>query len=149
MKFVIFNISGNDINVPPPTLTNNNPNLTPLGPNEEDDGQYREDPSIYYKDQKYNKKPIPATNFRLNSIEQQQKQPPLRAYNPPAPQSFAPSPPQYPAYQPPQQRSYQQPYYQSPSPNPYNGVNVPNQHHPALKNIDIWSGSYSISYTGR
>lgn len=35
--------------MPPPTVSGNS-----IGPNEpEDDGQYREDPSIYYTDPKY------------------------------------------------------------------------------------------------
>lgn len=48
-----FQPAGSDINVPPPTVNDKTPNS--LGPNEEDDGQYREDPSIYYKDEKYNR----------------------------------------------------------------------------------------------
>ncbi|CAA9999139.1 unnamed protein product [Nesidiocoris tenuis] len=50
-----FQPVGNDINVPPPTTSNNDTPYPALGPNEEDDGQYREDPSIYYKDEKYNR----------------------------------------------------------------------------------------------
>ncbi|XP_018897285.2 pupal cuticle protein 27 [Bemisia tabaci] len=40
-----FNPAGTDINVPPPTLVNNNN----LADSDYDDGSYREDPSIYYK----------------------------------------------------------------------------------------------------
>lgn len=48
-----FEPAGQGIEVAPPTLTNSN-NNNYLGPNDQDDGQYREDPSVYYKDPKYN-----------------------------------------------------------------------------------------------
>lgn len=52
---------------------NNDNNLSPLGPNDVDDGQYREDPSIYYKDDKYNTEPVKINSqpsrFQLNSFE--------------------------------------------------------------------------------
>lgn len=44
-----FEPAGTDINVPPATVPGNS-----LNPDEpEDDGQYREDPSVYYTDPKY------------------------------------------------------------------------------------------------
>ncbi|XP_053946599.1 uncharacterized protein LOC128855595 [Anastrepha ludens] len=168
-----FEPAGSDINVPPPTLTNNNP--YPLGPNEIDDGQYREDPAVYYRDQKYNRPPVAASKFSLNNLNQPQRS----HYNPPAPQYYnppPPPPPQQPRYQqfgfqhqppqyrqpappppPPPQPHYQphyQPQYQhrsyQPQPQPqYPYGSLPQHHHPALKNLDIWSGSYSIDYTGR
>ncbi|XP_058127541.1 pupal cuticle protein 27 [Anopheles ziemanni] len=138
-----FEPQGTDINVPPPTLSNSN--YPPLGPNEEDDGQYREDPSIYYKDSRYNSKPAP--------------------YNPrPAPVAYNPAPQQYyrntaapevPAatYQPqqpqpqhrfqPQPQPQQQQYYQPAVPQ-----HRADQWHPNAK-VDINTGSYSLSYTGR
>lgn len=148
---------GSDINVPPPTLNNDN-NRQPLGPNEQDDGQYREDPSIYYKSDKYNTLPAPrtASNQRLNLKPQQpqyqQPQPQYQQpqYQQPQPQyqplrqqpQYQQPQPQYqqPQYQP-QQPSYQQPrqYYQQPG-NLFQG-------HPA-EHIDINTGSYSLSYTG-
>ncbi|EAA45117.4 activating signal cointegrator 1 complex subunit 2 homolog [Anopheles merus] len=139
-----FEPQGTDINVPPPTLSNSN--YPPLGPNEEDDGQYREDPSIYYKDSRYNSKPAPYNAPRPAPV----------AYSP-APQQYyrdAASQPEQPAtsYQPqhrfqPQPQHHQQQqqqYYQQPA--------VP-QHradiwHPNAK-VDINTGSYSLSYTGR
>lgn len=137
-KSKFFN-SGTDINVPPPTLTNTN--YPALGPNEEDDGQYREDPSIYYKDDRYNSKPTAP------------------AYAPrPAPVQYNPAPQQYyqnnvgqapaPVYQQPQQQQQQhrfqpQPqYYQQPQPQ-----QRADYWHPNAK-VDINTGSYSLSYGG-
>lgn len=142
-----------------------------MGPDEIDDGQYREDPREYYKDQKYNR-PIAPSKFSLNNYQQPRPQqaynPPPPAYNPPAfnnaptfnhapafrPQAPAPAPqPQY--YNPPpppQQPHYQPNYYpQAPQPqyNPYNPRSSPSHFHPAVKSLDIWSGSYSLDYTGR
>ncbi|ALC45589.1 Cpr97Eb, partial [Drosophila busckii] len=152
-----FEPAGSHINVPPPTLTNSNP--YPLGPNELDDGQYREDPAVYYKDQKYNR-PIAASKFSLNNFnnpQQQQQQPQYapapapqpaqpyynpqpRYYNPPAPQPryYQPAAPQQPYYAPQQQQQQQQQY-----------AGLPQQHHPSLRNLNIYTGSYSIDYTGR
>ncbi|XP_011499992.1 PREDICTED: uncharacterized protein LOC105363886 [Ceratosolen solmsi marchali] len=46
-----FEPTGTDINVPPPTILGNS---LPDGKTEpDDDGQYREDPSVYYTDPKY------------------------------------------------------------------------------------------------
>lgn len=138
-----FEPAGTDINVPPPTLTNSN--YPALGPNEEDDGQYREDPSIYYKDDRYNSKPSAP------------------AYQPrPAPVQYNSGPQQYfqnnvnqapaqaaPVYQQPQQQQQQQhrfqaqpQYYQQPQPQ-----QRADYWHPNAK-VDINTGSYSLSYTG-
>ncbi|KAH8382415.1 hypothetical protein KR009_003393, partial [Drosophila setifemur] len=153
-----FEPAGSHINVPPPTLTNSNP--YPLGPNEIDDGQYREDPSVYFKDQKFNRPLSPASKFSLNDFGRGQQQ----GYAPPPQQPAAPqrsyfnSQPQRPYYNPtpqyynpptPQPRYYNppaQPSYYSPQ-QPYAGL--PEQHHPALKNLNLYTGSYSIDYTGR
>ncbi|XP_052865933.1 pupal cuticle protein 27 [Anopheles cruzii] len=137
-----FEPQGTDINVPPPTLGNSH--YPPLGPNEEDDGQYREDPSVYYKDSRYNSKPAP--------------------YNPrPAPVAYNSAPQQYfrnNAQPAPQQPAEQQPAYQQPAhqhrfqaPQPNYNYNQPTQQradywHPNAK-VDINTGSYSLSYTGR
>lgn len=53
---------GNDINVPPPTLSNDRPG--PLGDGEEDDGQYREDPSIYDTKEYRSNLPVPKQAAR-------------------------------------------------------------------------------------
>ncbi|KAH8395875.1 hypothetical protein KR215_008921, partial [Drosophila sulfurigaster] len=146
-----FEPAGSHINVPPPTLTNSNP--YPLGPNELDDGQYREDPAVYYKDQKFNRPAVAASKFSLNDFGQRhQQQPqyapapapaPARPYYNPTPQYYNPPAPQPRYYQPPAQQSYYAPQQQQ----PYNGQ--PEQHHPALRNLNIYTGSYSIDYTGR
>lgn len=157
---------GSDINVPPPTLSASK--AQPLGPNEIDDGQYREDPAEYYKGQKYNR-PVAASKFSLNNFQQQPRpQPtynpapahnPAPAYNsapapyrPPAPQYYNPPPQQQPQPQH-HQPQYQPNYYQPPAPqpqyNPYNPNSQPSHFHPSVKSLDIWSGSYSLDYTGR
>ncbi|XP_067619300.1 uncharacterized protein Cpr97Eb isoform X2 [Eurosta solidaginis] len=173
-----FEPAGSDINVPPPTLTKNNP--YPLGPNEVDDGQYREDPAVYYKNEKFNRPAVASSKFSLDNLHQPQRP----QYNPPVPQYYnappppaAPSQPRYQQFgfqnQPPQyrpappppppaapQQSYYQPNYSpqyqqrayqpQPQPRPqYPYGSLPQHHHPALRNLDIFSGSYSIDYTGR
>ncbi|KXJ68908.1 hypothetical protein RP20_CCG001143 [Aedes albopictus] len=132
-----FEPAGTDINVPPPTLTNTN--YPPLGPNEEDDGQYREDPSVYYKDARYNSKP--------SSVPAYQPRPAPVQYNP-APQQYyqnnvTPAPaPAAPVYQQPQHRFQPQPqYYQAPQ------QQRSEYWHPNAR-VDINTGSYSLSYTG-
>lgn len=153
-----FEPQGTDINVPPPTVNNNN-NINPLGPNEEDDGQYREDPNIY-NDPKYNSKPAgPATAHRFQNQKPQQnyqqpQQQQQQYYSNPAPkqQYFQPQQQQYneePVYQDqpipqarylaPTQQYYNQPQYQNQN-EQFNG-------HPAT-NFDINTGSYSVSYIG-
>ncbi|KAI8130360.1 hypothetical protein FF38_00429 [Lucilia cuprina] len=163
-----FEPAGSDINVPPPTLTNSK--ATPLGPNEIDDGQYRENPADYYKGQKYNR-PVAASKFSLDNYQQPRPQPaynPAPAYNPPSafnhapafrpqapapapqPQYYNPPPPPQPHYQPNYQPNYyQQPQAPRPQYNPYNPSSSPSHFHPAVKSLDIWSGSYSLDYTGR
>ncbi|KAM8704966.1 hypothetical protein ACLKA7_009427 [Drosophila subpalustris] len=151
-----FEPAGAHINVPPPTLSNNNP--YPLGPNELDDGQYREDPAVYYKDQKYNR-PIAASKFSLSDFGRgyQQQQPqyapapapapaPARPYYNPTPQYYNPPAPQPRYYQQPAPQPYYGPQQQQQH-QPYNGQ--PEQHHPALRNLNLYTGSYSIDYTGR
>lgn len=153
-----FEPQGTDINVPPPTLNNNN-NNNPLGPNDEDDGQYREDPNIY-NDPKYNSKPAaPAAHRFQNQKPQQNYQQPQyqqNTYSNPAPKQ------QY--YQPQQEQYNEEPVYQQqPLPQPrylaptqqyqpqyqpqYQNQNEQFNGHPAT-NFDINTGSYSLSYTG-
>ncbi|XP_044756613.1 keratinocyte proline-rich protein [Coccinella septempunctata] len=168
-----FEPNGNDIQVPPPTLKQNPSASRPLGPNEVDDGQYREDPSVYYQNEEglrgrnqyqqpqsiYRPEPRPQPAYR----PEPQPQPQFR----PQPQSQFDfnfnwdQPKQTPQYQP----QYQQPrpqYYQPPAPQPtyrpqsyYNPQPQPTwsqqnwahqfQGHPA-SNVDIWTGSYSVNY---
>lgn len=53
-----FEPAGNEIQVAPPTIKNSkNSAARPLGPEEEDDGQYREDPAVYYQDDPYANRP--------------------------------------------------------------------------------------------
>ncbi|KAH8356060.1 hypothetical protein KR200_009166, partial [Drosophila serrata] len=145
-----FEPAGSHINVPPPTLTNSNP--YPLGPNELDDGQYREDPTVYYKDQKFNRPLAPASKFSLNDFGRGHQQP--QAYAPQQPQQpyYSPAPPQQQYYNPPapQPRFYQpQNNYYNPQPHQQPYAGLPQQHHPSLRNLNLYTGSYSIDYTGR
>ncbi|XP_063908581.1 pupal cuticle protein 27-like isoform X2 [Zophobas morio] len=82
-----FEPAGNEIQVPPPTLKANNQYERPLGPNEEDDGQYREDPSLYYKNDPYSRaqptqsRPQPSySNFGFSSQPNYYNPPPQPAY---------------------------------------------------------------------
>lgn len=143
-----FEPAGNEIQVPPPTLKNDYSAAKPLGPNEEDDGQYREDPSVYYKNE-------PGTRS--------QPRYPQQTYQPQP--SYQPQPAYQPAYRPQPQPAYQpafrpqsnfnfgsnfntQPRYNyNPVPPAFPNYN-PFQGHPAT-NVDINSGSYSVNYRRR
>lgn len=140
----LFPLTGTGINVPPPTTDEQNYSaIQPLAPGEEDDGQYREDPSVYWKDARYNSQPAAPV----------QKQAPRPQYYQPQQQVAAP---QYdeqeyeqPQYQAPQhrfqyaQQREQQQYYQ---PQP---VQQPKYHQGQPQpGYDINTGSYSISYSG-
>ncbi|XP_034256292.1 heterogeneous nuclear ribonucleoprotein U-like protein 1 [Thrips palmi] len=164
-----FEVAGTGINVPPPTLTNNN-----LDSTDYDDGQYREDPNIYLKETASGaragpfgppaSRPAPAAPVR------QQYSSPAYSAAPRTPshiQQYFSQANQYnpaPAYNPEPAPAYRQPapaynpapvYNPAPAYNPgpyYNPVPYqvdPNQFHghPA-RNIDIRSGSYSVQYSG-
>ncbi|XP_075974458.1 cuticular protein 97Eb [Anticarsia gemmatalis] len=84
-----FEPEGPGIQVPPPTL--NNPSSNALTDGQEDDGQYREDPSIY-EDPKYNSRsqPRPAPIRQYHQPAQPTQAP---QYQPqPAPSQFRSSP---------------------------------------------------------
>ncbi|KAL0275683.1 UNVERIFIED_CONTAM: hypothetical protein PYX00_003471 [Menopon gallinae] len=135
-----FEPSGTGINVPPPTLTNDSPSAGEL---DYDDGQYREDPSIYDRPSGHRfsqvspssaRFPTPSySNYRFQSQPYQSQQ-----YQP---NNFRSVAPQY--YQRPIQ--YQQPANQYThsvfgyDPNLFRG-------HPA--NVDLVTGSYHLSYSG-
>jgi hypothetical protein len=156
---------GTDINVPPPTLDNNN---YPAASGE-DDGQYREDPSIYHKDSKYNAKNsvfAPALAYKPQPQQVNYNNAPQQYYQ----QNAAPAP-VYQKQQPQQQHRFQyqeqpqQQYYEEPQqpkqvyqPQPQQyyqprpTYKQSDQHnifhgHPA-QNIDINTGSYSVNYSG-
>lgn len=139
-----FEPAGTDINVPPPTLTNSN--YPALGPNEEDDGQYREDPSIYYKDDRYHSKPS-AQSYQPRPAPVQYNSAPQQYYQNTVGQAPAPAP-AAPVYQQPQQQQHrfqaQPQYYQQPQQQPQQRADY---WHPNAK-VDINTGSYSLSYTG-
>ncbi|XP_023287562.1 extensin-2 [Orussus abietinus] len=151
-----FEPAGTDINVPPPTLKGNGI----AGTREpEDDGQYREDPSIYYTDPKYTNgeryEPAPKQRYQQPALNLPRQQPAPAAYNP-APKSYsAPSaygpragaPSQHrPQYQQQYQQQYQGQYRQphfapvaSPLPQaPYQGSPTPN--------AGVNLGSYTVHY---
>lgn len=98
-----FEPAGTGINVPP-SVTGNSINTN----EPEDDGQYREDPSVYYTDPRYTNgeryDPVPKNALRQQQVAYQQRQ--QLAYQPQALQK-----PQQPlAYQP--QSAYQHPAYE-------------------------------------
>ncbi|XP_057663008.1 uncharacterized protein LOC130898005 [Diorhabda carinulata] len=71
-----FEPAGNEIQVAPPTLNSDRNAIRPLGPEEEDDGQYREDPADYYKNDPYTqpRQPInnPTPRYRPESVYRQE-----------------------------------------------------------------------------
>uniref|UniRef100_A0A8D8RYT0 Uncharacterized protein n=1 Tax=Cacopsylla melanoneura TaxID=428564 RepID=A0A8D8RYT0_9HEMI len=124
-----FQPAGSDIDVPPPTIVNENA----LQNADYDDGQYREDPSIYYKTDKFNSvpaksapapvksaapaapAPAPAPSRQTWSAPQQQTRswsaPQTASWNV-APQqnwNFAPAQQQVPSWQAPQQSQWEAP----------------------------------------
>jgi hypothetical protein len=165
-----FHPTGTGINVAPAAPHNPQGSLYPaLGPDEIDDGQYREDPTIY-NDPKYNSKPSKAaTNFRFNQNKPAPRPAPQRpqyfeeTINPQERAPIATQAPrpryqpdyQEPAYQQPQQNYYnyqqqqQQPNYYQPANNYYQPQPQPQVNifhgHPA-QNLDLNTGSYSVSY---
>jgi hypothetical protein len=159
-----FEPAGNEIQVPPPTLkiNNNYAPAKPLGPNDEDDGQYREDPSVYYKNEPYARSQLrytapqsiyrepqavyePEADYRP-SYKPPAYRPPQPSYTPPQPSYTAPQPSYQPSFRP--QSSFNFPsqpsYYNPPAPPAYPNYQ-PFQGHPAT-NVDIASGSYSVNY---
>lgn len=94
-----FEPTGQEVPVAPPTLTHNKDAIRALAPNEEDDGQYREDPSVYYKDNKYNNNQVQPSRYS----QPQQYTIPQSKYT--APQS---------KYSQPQTYDYQEPAYERP-----------------------------------
>jgi hypothetical protein len=171
-----FQPSGDGINVAPAALHNAVNNYPALGPDEIDDGQYREDPAIY-NDPRYNSKPSKSTQFRVNQPAykqpaykpvQQQQTYQQQSYQQPAyeePQTQRPyfqsrfSAPATPApvqsnyYQPQQQQQPQQNFYRSqqqPSNNYYQQQQQPDQHNifqgHPASNLDLSTGSYSVTY---
>jgi hypothetical protein len=157
-----FEPAGAGINVAPPTLTNNNYNQGNSLGSDYDDGQYREDPSVYYKSssfnsapnrpsyqnthqsrpsynqQSYNYNPQPSYQGHSSPTPQHQYSPPQQQYNPPQKQY---NPPQQQYNRPEQQYNRpEQQYYPKIDPNQFRG-------HPAT-NFDVYSGSYSVNYSG-
>ncbi|XP_066138096.1 uncharacterized protein Cpr97Eb isoform X1 [Euwallacea fornicatus] len=159
-----FEPAGTDVTVAPPTLTQNADAQRPLAPNEEDDGQYREDPAAYYKnDPNFIPKSPTYNSYARPSFEMNYTP---TTYNQPARPVYASTPrpaytPTYPQYSPPTQYNdyynnrinnpapvpkynYAPQTYWNPSPPAYPGYNA-FQGHPA-QNVDIWSGSYTVNY---
>lgn len=150
----------------PPTLTQNPDAQRPLGPNEEDDGQYREDPAAYYKnDPNFVPKAPTYNSYARPSFEMSYTPTKYTAPIPQAPPRpvYTPTYPTYPTYTPPQPQPQYNDYYNNrvnnppqynyapqpaynwnPSPPAYPGYNA-FQGHPA-QNVDIWSGSYTVNY---
>lgn len=143
-------LPGTDINVPPVATDEQNyaANIRPLAPGEEDDGQYREDPDVYWKDARYNQPA--AAPVQKQAPRPQYYQQPAAAPAAPQYQEEEYEQPQYVQPAAPQHRfQYQQPraYYQAPVQQPryHQAQHQAQQPQPGY---DINTGSYSISYTG-
>ncbi|XP_029175745.1 uncharacterized protein LOC114944134 [Nylanderia fulva] len=154
-----FEPVGPGINVPPPTLTGNS--ISGVGNEPEDDGQYREDPSIYHTDPRY-------TNGERYENAPKHRQPPIvynqqiasapipKPYNQQrykAPVNYQPATINPARFQPqyrPQYRSQYQPQYQGQQLQPaYPSPAIPAspQGHSAT-NVDVQAGlaSYTVNY---
>ncbi|PSN51186.1 hypothetical protein C0J52_06040 [Blattella germanica] len=145
-----FEPAGTGINVAPPTLNSNNNYYKGNAVGEDyDDGQYHEDPSVYYKNPSYNSAPKKVFS---NPPPQQNYNPPQQNYNPPQ-QNYNYNNNPRPSYnsnynsynaEPSYNSHYnapQQQYFPKVDPNQFRG-------HPAT-NFDVYSGSYSVNYSGR
>ncbi|XP_012141976.1 cuticular protein 27 isoform X1 [Megachile rotundata] len=141
-----FEPAGPGINVPPPTLTGNsiaNPNAP------EDDGQYREDPSVYYTDPRYTNgeryDPAPRQPLTYNPP----KPLPAPIYNPPRPPpqvQYQPKPQYQPEYRP-QYRSQYQPQYQGQQQSyPSAPIQSGLQGRPAPVDPNAGLASYTVNY---
>ena len=91
-----FEPAGTGINVAPPTLKTDNNYYRPNSVGEDyDDGQYREDPSTYYKNpsNSFSQKSFSNNNYNSRpsyNPPQQSYNPPQQSYNPPRQQSYNP-----------------------------------------------------------
>ncbi|XP_076239441.1 cuticular protein 27 [Calliopsis andreniformis] len=145
-----FEPVGPGINVPPPTLTGN----SIANPNEpDDDGQYREDPTVYYTDPRFTNgeryEPVPRQPLAYSTPRPL----PAPVYNPPRPPpqvQYQPSPQYQPAAYRPQYQSQIQPHYQvqqQRSTYPVSTLQRGPQGRPA-SNIDPNAGlaSYTVNY---
>ncbi|OXU23497.1 hypothetical protein TSAR_001756 [Trichomalopsis sarcophagae] len=149
-----FEPTGTGINVPPPTLHGNT--LAGGKDDPEDDGQYREDPSIYYTDPRFTNgeryDPVPKNRYPVIQNHQVHRPAPYNplpsksvaaAYRRPAPAPPAIAAPlgQYQQEYQPQYRTQYQRQYQpaAAAPAQYRPQYNPNKYHPGL-------GSYSVNY---
>ncbi|XP_014468520.1 PREDICTED: uncharacterized protein LOC106741249 [Dinoponera quadriceps] len=151
-----FEPAGPGINVPPPTLTDNS-----IAGANDDDGQYREDPSVYHTDprftngERYNPAPKYGRQQQQPIAYSQQQQFPSPTYNQPtrynAPVNYQPAAMKFqPEYQPQYRSQYQsqnqgQQLRSAAYPSP--AIPVAPQGH-AATNIDVNAGlaSYTVNY---
>ncbi|KAL5234161.1 hypothetical protein ACI65C_001571 [Semiaphis heraclei] len=135
-----FEPVGTDITVPPPVLGVDTNDLhreqSSRSQDDYDDGQYREDPSIYYKtssssSDSHHQQQLNHHQQQLQ-LHQQQQQQQLRSLQQQAP--VAPRQQQWFSAGPQQKIRSDLDQFQS---------------HPAVHNFDPASGSFSISYTGK
>lgn len=134
-----FEPTGNDIHVPPPTLSKEYL---------KEEKVRKKKPQFVIQPQQENYvKPRPQFNTGPQQFDQPQQQ-----YQP----QYTPQPQYQPQYQPQAQyqptpqpqyssNAFKQPAYHHPNQLPYS----PEYSHPALKNLDLISGSYSLDYSGR
>ncbi|CAD1468746.1 unnamed protein product [Heterotrigona itama] len=140
-----FEPAGPGINVPPPTLTGNsiaNPNQP------EDDGQYREDPSIYYTDPRYTNGERYDPASRQPLAQNQPRPIPAPIYNPPrypTQVQYQPRPQYQPEYRPQYQSQYQQQQQQQRSAYPAAPIQSGIQGRPAPADPNAGLASYTYS----
>lgn len=139
-----FEPSGSDINVPPPTSSKDY---------SKEEKVRKKKPQFVIQPQQENyntPRPRPPPQFNTGPQQFEQARP---QYQPqPQPPQYQPQPEyQYqPQYEPQQQyNSNAFKHQQQPSYHPNQLPFAPDFYHPALKNLDLISGSYSLDYSGR
>lgn len=140
-----FQPAGTGINVAPPTLPD--PNNNYVGPDGVDDGQYREDPSVYWKDPKYNQgapkysAPAPTRQpIYTQASAQTYSRPSQQRYTQPAQETY--SQPAQQTYSQPAQQTYSQPS-RSFSPSFSQSFNQPSYSQPPYNQPSYSQPSYS------
>ncbi|CAL7943901.1 unnamed protein product [Xylocopa violacea] len=142
-----FEPAGPGINVPPPTLTGNSIASSNAV---EDDGQYREDPSVYYTDPRYTNGERYGPAPRRPLPQSQQRPLPAPIYNPPRYPTQVQS--QYqpkPQFQPEFRSQYQQTQYQAQQQQPAYPASVQNldRNRPIPNNNpNAGLASYTVNY---
>ncbi|XP_050533719.1 uncharacterized protein LOC126901356 [Daktulosphaira vitifoliae] len=143
-----FEPVGTDINVPPPVIGGESNEMhrdQPLQQAQQqddyDDGQYREDPSIYYRSEQQQQMPVARQQQQFALQQQrfaQQQQQHLQQQQLHQQQQQL--------LQQQQQQSQHLPWYSSPMSRSDNKQKFPG--HPSIQHYDPLTGSFALAYTG-